>query len=212
MNTTLNKKVSHIISLVFCLMLLPHCGSRDVRLFPRLKAQKMVAINQSQIEVAVTVMSRKECGEYFGVDVIAEGVRPLVLNINNKSADTYVLRPSYLALTRVSGKEVAKLMHYDTYQRVFWSTWPAIIFWWPAVPFLIVPYGFSCKHYNMKTTKTLRKMTLGAHDVLEIAPYESVQRFIFVPDASFRTIFDIKLYNETKHALEVFPINCAQTL
>jgi len=208
----MNKKLSYLVAVVFCILFLVGCGPRDVRFFPRLRASKEAVIAKAKIEVAVNVMSRKECSDYFGFDAIAEGVRPLVLNINNKSSDAYVLRPSYLALTRVSGKDISKLMHYDTYQRVFWLTWPAIIFWWPAIPCLIIPYGFGCQQYNAKTSKTLRKMTLGAHDVLEVAPYESVQRFIFVPDASFRTAFDIALYNETTRAIELFPINCAQAL
>lgn len=199
------KKIENVV-VVCCLVLLTGCGPKDVRFFPRVKTHAAAVVTKQELDVVMHALSRQECDAYFGVDVIAEGVRPLLLTIQNRSADAYVVRPSYIPLTRISGKEVAQLMHYDTYQRVFWLTWPALIFWWPAIPCLVVPYGFGCQHYNKKTTKTLRKMTLGAHDVLDIAPYETVQRFIFVPDASFKTVFDMKLYNETKRVLEILTV------
>lgn len=194
------------------LMVLTGCGPRDTRLFPKLKAEKATQVEQGGVSVSVNLLSRQDCLGYFDVDVISQGYRPLLLTIDNSTSDAYTLRPSYLDVARVSGKEISRLMHYDTYQRVVWFTLPAIIYCWQVIPFVIIPYGLSCRHYNQKTTRNIRKKTLGRDDTLAIAPYETVRRFIFVPEENFRTVFDLKLFNETTKKVETFVINCGQPL
>ena len=207
----MNIKISFCAGALVALLVLTGCGPRDTRAFPRLK-QQAARVEQHGIEVSVHLLSRQDCVAYFDVDVIAHGYRPLVITIDNGTSDSYVLRPSYVGLDRVSGKEVSRLMHYDTYQRVMWMTLPAVIFCWQVIPFFIVPYGLGCRHYNHKTTRNIRKKTLGSHDTVAIAPYETIRRFMFVPEESFRTIFDVNLFNETTRKIETFSINCAQPL
>jgi hypothetical protein len=210
----MNTKNKNVIcaAVMLVLMALTGCGPRDTRSFPKLKRDKPAQAIQREVEVSVHLLSRQDCVAYFDVDIIAQGYRPLVLTIENSTENAYTLRPSYLDVARVSGKEISRLMHYDTYQRVTWLTLPALIYWWPAIPFLIVPYGLGCQHYNKKTTRNIRKKTLGRDDVVAVAPYETVSRFIFVPAESFKTKFDLKLFNETRTMLETFAVNCAEQL
>lgn len=208
----MNNKNVIVTMLVALLMVLTGCGPRDTRSFPRLKPQNAAQIAQDGITISVHLLSRQDCVHYFDFDVIAQGYRPLLLTIENNRADAYVLRPSYFELERVSGKEISRFMHYDTYQRTLWLSLPAFIYCWQVIPFVIVPYALGCRHYNQKTTRNIRKKTLGRNDVVEIAPYETVRRFIFVPEESFKTTFDIKLFNETTHVVENFKVNCAEPL
>jgi hypothetical protein len=208
----MNRKNSVCATALVVLMALTGCGPRDTRSFPKLKQQKAAHIEQHGVKVSVHLLSRQDCLAYFDIDVIAQGYRPLVLTIDNDTADGYVLRPSYLGMERVSGKEISRFMHYDTYQRVMWLALPALIYCWQVIPFVIVPYGLGCRHYNQKTTRNIRKKTLGRDDTVTIAPYENVRRFIFVPEESFRTVFDLALFNETTRTIETFSVNCAQPL
>lgn len=205
-------KNSFCAAAIVVLMALTGCGPRDTRSFPQLRKQQAAQALQHGVTVSVHLLSRQDCLSYFDVDVIAQGYRPLLLTIDNSTEDGYVLRPSYLLLERVSGKEIARLMHYDTYQRVMWLALPAVIYCWQVIPFVIVPHGLGCRHYNNKTTRNIRKKTLGRDDTLMVAPYETVRRFIFVPEESFRTVFDIALFNETTRKIETFSLNCAQPL
>ncbi len=197
--------------LLIGLMMLAGCGPRDTRYMPKLGAEKFTLAESAKDDVMVTahLMSRKESEAYFGVDVIAEGYRPLILKIENKSLNSYVLHPSYLPMPRVSGKEISRLMHYDTYQRVVWLTLPALFLAWELVPIVIVPYGLSCRHYNHKTTRNVRKNTLRRTETLRIAPYEVVEKFVFVPESAFRSQFELTLYNETLRAIETFSVDAA---
>lgn len=199
-------------AVVACLLLLlAGCGPRDTRYFPKLKTASAVPVKKNQVTITTHPLSHEECEEYFGVDVISNGYFPFVMTIENNGPDAYVIRPSYFELPRVSGKKVSRLMHYDTYQRVVWMTIPALIFWWQAIPVLIVPYGLACRYYNDKTTRNIRKKTWGRTEVLYIAPYETIQKFVFVNE-SFHTTFDIKLYNETQQVLEIYEIDVSSAI
>lgn len=192
------------------LFILPGCGPRSTHSFPKLNSATTVVVPNEKRNVFITAhcMSHAECAAYFGEDLGLHGYQPLVLTLENKSLNSYTLRPSYLALPRVSGKEISRLMHYDTYQRVVWLTLPALFFWWPAIPIFIVPYGMACRHYNDKTTRNIRKKTWGRTETIYLAPHELVQKFIFVSRESFRSHFDLKLYNETTQVIELFHVDC----
>jgi hypothetical protein len=201
------KCLGGVVISISLLILLTGCGSRDTRYFPRLDKSKAIPIQKNSVTISVHALSAQDCDDYFGIDVMAHGYRPLLMTIENHSSDTYIMRPSYFDLPRVSGKEISRLMHYDTYSRVAWLTIPALIYLWEAIPFLIIPYGFACKRYNDKTTRNIRKKTWGRSEVLTIAPYETIQKFIFILDKTFTSPFEIKLYNETQRKLEVYTMN-----
>lgn len=188
-------------------LVLAGCGPRNTRYFPRLAKSKAIVAVKNDVKVSVHLLSRAECDDYFGIDVRSEGYIPLVMTIENRGVDSYVLRPSYFVLPRVSGKEISRLMHYDTYQRMVWLSFPALIYFWQAIPLLVIPYGFSCKYYNDKTTRNIRKKTWGRSEVLTIAPYEIVQKFIFVVRDAIAQQLEIKLYNERTRNLEIYPID-----
>lgn len=199
-------------SLAVCiLVLLPACGMRDTRYFPYVNRNQAVMYEKNTIEVSVHQLSEHDCNEYFGVDLMQEGYAPLLLSITNNGPERYTFRPSYLDLERTSGRGVAQLMHYDTYLRVMLLTVPAVFFWWPALPFLIVPYGFSCALYNEKKTKEIRAKALKYDESLIIGPYERVKKFIFVQDYALRRLFDISLFNEDTKQLVTFNIDLADS-
>lgn len=199
---------------VAILIFLAGCGPRDTRYMPKVNAGKsaVVASHKGDVVVTAHLMSRSECDTYFGFDVIKEGYRPLVLKIDNAGLHSYTLRPSYIPLPRVSGKEISYHMHYDTYQRVVWLAIPSLLFVWELIPFVVVPYGLACRHYNSKTTRNIRKNTLRRTETLHIAPHEKLEKFIFVPDNAFVPQFDLKLHNETLGTVEVFRVDTTAPL
>lgn len=201
------------VAVVALLSVLAGCsyGPRDTRYFPKLKAESGVPVAKDNVTITMHPLSCADSEEYFGIDVLSQGYFPLVMTIENHGPDAYTIRPSYFALPRISGKKVSRLMHYDTYQRVVWLTLPALILWWQAIPAIIIPYGLACRYYNDKTTRNIRKKTWGRTEVLHIAPYETIQKFIFVNE-SFSTNFDIKLYNETQKDLEVYSIDITNAI
>jgi hypothetical protein len=161
---------------------------------------------QDGLEVAVKNISRTQAQEMFGFDVYGQGLRPLQLRIKNYSPSTFVMRPSYHELSCVSGKKVARHMHYDTFNWMTYLTMPALFFFWPLISFAIIPAGLGMKAYNKKTTRDMRKLTLNCNQSLDVMPYETVSKFVFVEDDSFSKQFAINFFNTDKKALLTYSV------
>lgn len=193
------------ICLIVLISLFSSCKQRR-RWFPPI--DKFTSFYQEKSGLAVTVkaLSKSQAYEYFGFDVQSEGYRPLQVRIKNHTSSTFVLRPSYHDFACVSGKHIAKHMHYDTFHWMTYLTLPAIYFFWPLIPIAIIPAGLGMKAYNKKTTRDMRKMTLSNNESLEVLPYETVSKFIFVQENSYRAHFDLSFFNIDNKSLITYDV------
>lgn len=200
------------IVLLLSLVLVAGCRQKNVKLFPSLKQAKTYQETRDNLSVTVKEFSHKETIDYFGVDLQSHGYQPLQVVMRNMSNNTFIIRPSYITVPLVSGKRIAQWMHYDTYSYVMWSSLPALFFWWPAVPCIIAPAGLGMREYNRKITKNLKYRSLNNKDGLEILPYETITKFMFVYASYYHAPFDISFLNKDTQELQTFFVNLKKPL
>jgi hypothetical protein len=192
------------------LVLLTGCGPRETRYFPAHKHKHAIDITHKDLQVCLRLLDEQDCYDYFGYALTNLGYQALHLTVDNYGPDEYVFRPSYLDLPRESGEQIAKNMHYDTYTSVVLMTLPALIFLWEAIPLVVVPHGIYCKNYNAKTTQYIADKTLEHDETFSIAPYETVQKLIFVKSEALKLMFELKFFNKTSRKLLTYDINLVE--
>lgn len=193
--------------LFFVLVLLSSCSNRNTRYFPPIKLKKAVLENKKNVILAAQLMSEQEQDDYFGINLLESGYCVVLLRIENRSSGRCVFRPSYCDMPRESGYEIAPSMHYDTYARVVWGCIPALVFWWPAIPFFIIPHALYWSNYNWTTSNNIARKTLEHDETFVVEPYETVQKLLFIKEENFIPVFDIALFNETDQELMVYTVD-----
>ncbi|MGC2310951.1 MAG: hypothetical protein WA432_04990 [Candidatus Babeliaceae bacterium] len=192
----------YVLGAVFGMLFLSGCR-KTVKVFPKLDRQKAYHGKEEDLDVWIKVFSAQDSKECFGIDLHKYGYGVAQLQVHNRGKNSYVLKPSYCNYPLVSGKHIAQLMHYETSTWVTYLTFPAIIFFWPAIPLGVIPAGLSMRSYNRKIDKSLIRKSLHKHEVLEILPYEHVQKFLFFTEYDW-TLGDIGFLNRDTRELISF--------
>ncbi len=206
------------IFLSCALFLLPACehqkGRDYLKRFPRIEYGCDYSGLQDGVSLKVHLFSKQDSKDYFGSTnfgfsdkVISEGFLPIHINISNDSNSAYTLRPSYLDLLVQPSNRVAKVLHSDTYNYVTWLTLPALMFYWQAIPMLVIPMGLNMRRSNQKISENLQHNALQTWKAVTIAPYETIDKFIFVRPQDFKQSFILKLFNEDERKLITFNVD-----
>lgn len=172
--------------------------------------QQSVDIKKAErgtITIAAVLVQDQECVDYFGKDIIELGYYPIHLKIDNRTPDTYILRPSYISVPLATPRKVAQQLHYDTSLIITTACYPALLFFWQLIPCAIVPAGIYMREQNKKVTRTIQKKALSTQEILEIAPYTTIERFIFVHAQDYIPHIDISLFNDRTKELATFNID-----
>ena len=170
-----------ILLLSFAILFsIPGCRPRAIKQVPPLAEYQHVSEKRGVL-VGVAELSHADAQAIFGTDPRSYGYAVLVLDITNNTSHSLTMYPSYIDLSRSSGKSLSREYHYDTYQWAVAGGVLAALFWWPAIPFVIVPAALGMRSYNKKITRDIRMRTLGPRDILHVGPYERVRRFIIIP-------------------------------
>lgn len=199
-------KLRYSFVLLFGLITLSGCGRKRIKYFPPIDRNRAYVHRNDDLMLTVYALSRNEAKSVFGIDVVDHGYQTLQMRMTNCGPHEYVLRPSYHGLPCVSGKHIARQMHYDTSQWMTWSSLGALLFLWEAIPCLIVPAGLSMREYNQKVTQDMRRHTLSKRETITIAPYEAVNKFIFVATSLYSPDFAISFLNNDTKKLVTFDV------
>lgn len=165
---------------------------------------------QHDVQLNALWLNESRCKSHFwGVDLAAHEIEVLHIRLVNNGAQCYLFRPSYCSLERIAAEEIAPLLQYDTASRVCWYSLPALLFWWPAIPIFVVPQSFYWSNENRKIYHWLTKTTLGPDTAFELGPYETVEKYIFVPEhaAGNQTVL-FELFDIDTKELVLHTISC----
>lgn len=177
------KKQNLFFTLLCTLLILPGCfwsERKHPSAHPRIKQVR--SKGKEGLHLSAHWLDEAACKKLFlGVNLIQEDIEILHLKLTNNGEANYTFRPSYCLLERFSVEEIAPLIQYDTSSRVCWLSLPALIFFWPLIPIVIVPQGLYWSHENHKIRRWLHKITLGPVDAFELEPYETIEKYLFVP-------------------------------
>lgn len=164
---------------IFLLAIIPGCRPHAIKHVPMIAHAHEES--HSGVICACAELSSQEATAIFTTDPRSYGNAVLVLDITNTTAHPLAIYPSYCDLPRSSGKRLSREYHYDTYQWAMAGGIVAALFYWPAIPFVVVPASLGMRSYNKKITKDIRSRTFGPHDTIRIAPYERIRRFVIIP-------------------------------
>lgn len=212
---TMHMRHMLIFGLLILLVGCNHQKDRDyLKRFPRIEYGCDYSGSQNNLNLKIRVFNADDSKQYFGSNnfgfsdkIISQGYLPIHIHISNESNCRYTLRPSYLDLTVQPSNRIAKILHVDTYNYVMLCTVPAILFYWQALPIFIIPMGLNMRRSNKKITENLQHNALQTWKDVTIAPYEAIDKFIFVHTRDFKQNFTLKLFNEDERSLLTFSVD-----
>lgn len=161
---------------------------------------------QDDIALSAKALSAAESKKHFGVDLTSHGYIPIQIRIENRTPDSYIIRPSYLDLIIADPNKIAKLLHWDTSTFVMTTGCLSLLFWWPATIW-VGQAGYDMYKNNKNTNEIICETSLQNNQSIEIPPYDVLNKFIFVNKSDFRSRFTVKLFNTNKKNLVIFDIS-----
>src|SRR5262245_25310910 len=99
--------------------------------FPETKETKCFLRESEDIFLTAYAMDSKESKKYFSSDLPSKGYIPIHLHIENKSPDSYVIRPNFIGLKLVQIPKISKSLHYNTFNFTAPSCYISFLFFWP---------------------------------------------------------------------------------
>ena len=192
-------KILKSCSFIFGLALLSGCFPQQLELkkFPLIKKSNGFYENKEDLIVAVKAFTKEECKAHFGVDITAKNYVALQVRIENRTPDSFIIRPSYLSIPIAEPQKIAKLLHYDTSFFVTTAGALALMFYWPAT-YLIGRTGYDMYQNNKRINNMIADYSLSEDEALKIRPYEVINKFIFVNRYEFTNNFTLKLFNKNQ--------------
>lgn len=152
------------------------------------------------VKVCVKAYNPAESEEVFGKDLLANNIQPIQLCIQNNSNDTLTIYPSYIQLEGLPAEIVAPLIK----KKISKYIAPLAVATWLFQPILIyipIQMGLDMRRNNKKMAERLTNGCYASTDPINIYPWTTFQKFIFVDLATFNNSFYIRLFNEEKKKL-----------
>lgn len=188
---------------LLALFFLPGCSPTKKPVFtPRLSHAR--SHGKRDLHVDITRATGQACIRELGGDLTRSGLVMVVIHAQNHGGDRYIFRPSYADIPRVSAPALADLLYYDTPTRCIWLSVPALLLWWPAIPLVVVPCGIMWSQSNQQLESHISKKLIGPDTVFKIAPYETVEKFFFVPEELWLEVFSIGFFDKNTGELVRF--------
>lgn len=181
-----------------------HKNTRYLERFPPHIHARSFDSNIDGVNVVVHQLSASESNDYFHVNLLAKGIIPIHLKINNESNNIYTIRPSYINIIPAQPVIIAKLLHWDTSWFISTAGYLSFMFWWPAL-FMVGQTGYDMYRANKNIDQLVQQNALSGQ-VLDILPFEIVEKFIFVQTEDYKQCFSLKMFNQTEHKVICFDI------
>jgi hypothetical protein len=175
--------------------------------FPQLQFSANHTFKQDDLIILAKIMNEEETHQHFGVNLINKGYLSIRIRIINTSSKNFALSPSYIALPLVSSSIIAELLHYDTYAFMVGTGTPAFLFFWPAT-LVIGAEGYDMYKTNQKIDELAKLACLDKQTpAVIIAPYDRIDKFMFIEKTAFVPAFELKLYDLMQKQFVSFTIN-----
>lgn len=197
--------------MILMLLMIAGCAHQQyLERFPRLGRQETITQERDGVFVSVHQLIGSESRSYFEVDLPSKGYIPLHLVIDNQTASSLVIRPSYLDLVLASSHEVAKVLHYDTSSYMYCLGAPAFLFFWPAI-YWVGKSGYQMYQANKEINAQVDRMSYEwQNPEIIIYPYEKFERFMFVRSYEYKSNFTLKLFDQDQKKLLSFDFDMMQ--
>lgn len=160
---------------------------------------KVAACDKKMGQIAVNAhyFTGADATDYFGIDVIRLGYRPLVLEITNNAEEAYFLEPdSIQEWIVVRPQRVYEFLKFNLWSYVslmafsVYSRAPAL------VPITIMIPAYMLHRYNLRLWENIQRTVLDPRKPLRIDPGRTVVKIIFCREASLSSLVAVEFCNE----------------
>lgn len=202
-----------LLLILLPLIMVPACKKQKIylkqeslRRLPTLhKSKETFCQEQEAVTVCAKKLTREDCLDYFNCNVVGCGFQPIALTIKNNSADMILLRTTSIDLPLLSPKKVARGCQWNTPLLTSTTGCLACIFFWQAL--IPIAYaGYKMSEYNNEIPKRLKTGVIHSTQAIEIPPFETVNKVMFVESDYCPSYFLITLFNHDKKKQLVFSI------
>jgi hypothetical protein len=172
--------------------------------------EKAFSDTQGNIELTVQELSHDDCKTYFGKDLIRLGLRPVVVELTNKSNAVFKFNPSYLSLFLCSQEIIKSHLTFNLFS--FWSlVVPSCYFYcWHETRFYLALIIAALWKYNHDIQKNIERKVIHATSELTIRPFEKLKKVFFFKEQTFLTSMTMNFFNEDTKLLIRFNIDLLQ--
>ncbi len=142
--------------------------------------------------VSARTYSKEESKLFLGHNLIRKDVQPILIEIENNTANQYSLCHSSVDLDLIEPKKVAEKILYESIPRSIALKVASLFFWPIMIPSTIDGIYIYASHRKLKAdylAKSLKK------EGELVAPYSTFYRIVFVPKEDVQNQFDITLIN-----------------
>ncbi len=143
---------------------------------------------------------------FFGVNLLMYGFQPIQFNMINNTSKSFFIRPGYIDRELISSEIIFPFIKTDASLFIYAAGLPSFLYYWPLLPLFVAPVGYAIYKDNKELKKLLRAHTLEDQDTIEIKPYSSVEKIIFVSTKGSPEI-TLKFYHQKEGTLKNFDFN-----
>lgn len=181
------------------LIALTGCGSKKkekpLRLStPVVDIHKSFSTTVNQIRVIANAYDSDQCKDYFGVDLTAYNIQPVVFEVYNDTPEEVEFRGSYIDLDLLSTQEVAKALHYNT---LLWSGAVLGFGWQLFAPLMwYAPFmAYSLHQSNNEINQSVAQVAYdNSQPVLVFEPYTRNHFMVCAARDTFKNVFGLRFF------------------
>jgi hypothetical protein len=165
--------------------------------------KEKVSQKKDDLDVYCYAYSQSDCETFFGANLLLYGYQPIQVHIVNNTSQSAFIRPGYIDREIYPSYKIFPFIKFDTALFVYYAGLPSLLFYWPLVPLVVFPVGYWLSQKNADYEHLLRSHTIEEGDTVEIRPFTSLDKLVFVSTSLPRSV-TIQLYHQTDGALRSF--------
>ena len=192
-------------SILFLLLFLSGCSFRkSLKKLPHFNQSHDVIEND--LSVYAHAYTAHDAHAFFGVNLLLYGFQPIQFNMINNTSKSFFIRPGYIDRELIPSERIFPFIKTDASLFVYAAGLPSFLYYWPLVPLFVAPVGYGIYRENKDVKKLLRQHTLEEQDTIEIKPYSSVEKIIFVSTSGAPEV-TLQFYHQVEGTLKTFDFN-----
>ncbi len=187
-----------MICLLLMLFLPLSLQARLLDTLPCLDTAPVFRSSDSGITIAAQYFTSDDCKTYFGTDLIKQGYRPLLVQMNNQTDEIYIVEPDAI-------RELILVCPHTIYDILKFNVWSyvsllAFSVWYRApyaVPMVVAVPAIVLHRYNQHLWQNIQGKLLDPQHALYMYPGQSITKILFCFDYSCSSQFSIELMDES---------------
>ena len=197
-----------ILSLCALSILVSSCASYNAQPLTPLSYTEVDVRNHAKtqdVTVVAKKLSKEDSLKYFDRNLLAKGIVPIQIFINNKSDKDLIFLKEKISLPLASVRAVAEKAHTSTVGRVTGYGLGSLVLWPLIIPAVVD--GLKSSKANDQLDSDF--YTKAAEDTI-IRKNSTLDKVVFVPKDKYKSIFSLTLFDSESDATYPFDIKAIE--